>query len=156
MQLEKIISISGKPGLYKLVAQMRTGFIIEDILTKKKTNIDNSRQVSLLDNISMYTFDAEVPLFQVFYNIGEKEGYKETIGHKVSHEELRSFMKEVLPDYDVNRVYESDIKKLVQWYNLLQKGGYITKEGHDEYVAALQQAEVATEEQEEATKPAEK
>ena len=126
MQLEKIISISGKPGLFKLISQLRNGFIIEDVTTQKKISISNTSQVSLLDNISMYTFDSEVPLFDVFENIAKKEDYKATISHKASPEELRSFMAEVLPNYDVERVYDSDIKKLVQWYNILQKAGYIT------------------------------
>jgi len=128
MQLEKIISISGKPGLFKLVSQLKNGFIVEDIATKKKASISNSSQVSLLDNIAMFTFDKEVPLFEVFENIAKKYDYKPTISHKSSSEELRAFMAESLPNYDVERVYESDIKKLAQWYNLLQKAGYITPE----------------------------
>ncbi len=128
MQLEKIISISGKPGLFKLVSQLKNGFIVEDISTKKKASISNSSQVSLLDNIAMFTFDKEVPLFEVFENIAKKYDYKQTINHKSSSEELRTFMSESLPNYDVERVYESDIKKLAQWYNLLQKAGYITPE----------------------------
>ncbi|MDO4763596.1 MAG: DUF5606 domain-containing protein [Flavobacteriaceae bacterium] len=126
MQLEKIISISGKPGLFKLISQLRNGFIIEDVVTKKKVSISNSSQVSLLDNISIFTTDNEVPLFEVFENIAKKEDYKPTISHKSSHDELRTFMAEVLPNYDEERVYDSDIKKLAQWYNLLQKAGYIT------------------------------
>ncbi len=128
MQLEKIISISGKPGLFKLVSQLKNGFIVEDISTKKKASISNSSQVSLLDNIAMFTFDKEVPLFEVFENIAKKYDYKPTISHKSSSEELRAFMSESLPNYDLERVYESDIKKLAQWYNLLQKAGYITPE----------------------------
>ena len=138
MQLEKIISISGKPGLFKLISQLRNGFIIEDVTTQKKISISNTSQVSLLDNISMYTFDNEVPLFDVFENIAKKEDYKVTISHKSSSEELRSFMTEVLPNYDVERVYDSDIKKLVQWYNILQKAGYITP---NSFVKAEQPAE---------------
>ena len=138
MQLEKIISISGKPGLFKLISQLRNGFIIEDVTTQKKISISNTSQVSLLDNISMYTFDSEVPLFDVFENIAKKEDYKATISHKASPEELRGFMAEVLPNYDVERVYDSDIKKLAQWYNILQKAGYITP---NSFVKAEQPAE---------------
>ena len=138
MQLEKIISISGKPGLFKLISQLRNGFIIEDVTTQKKISISNTSQVSLLDNISMYTFDSEVPLFDVFENIAKKEDYKATISHKASPEELRSFMAEVLPNYDVERVYDSDIKKLVQWYIILQKAGFITP---NSFVKAEQPAE---------------
>ena len=126
MQLEKIISISGKPGLFKLISQLRNGFIIEDVTTKKKLSIGNSSQVSLLDNIAMYTFDKEVPLFNVFENIAKANDYKATISHKSSEEELRAFMLVALPNYDTERVYISDIKKLAQWYNILQKAGYIT------------------------------
>ncbi|WPC15101.1 DUF5606 domain-containing protein [Riemerella anatipestifer] len=126
MLLEKIISISGKPGLYKLVSQLRNGFIVEDITTKKKLSISNSSQVSLLDNIAMFSFDREVPLFEVFENIAKNENYEQTINHKSSDEELRAFMLKSLPTYDTERVYVSDIRKLAQWYNLLQKAGYIT------------------------------
>lgn len=128
MQLEKIISISGKPGLFKLVSQLRNGFIIEDVVTKKKISIGNSSQVSLLDNISMYTLDKEVPLFEVFENIAKNHDYKETVSHKSSDSELKSFMEASLPNYDTEKVYVSDIKKLAQWYNILNKAGYITPE----------------------------
>ncbi|MDC8106672.1 MULTISPECIES: DUF5606 family protein [Chryseobacterium] len=128
MLLEKIISISGKPGLFKLVSQLRNGFIIEDVSTKKKVSIGNSSQVSLLDNIAMFTFDKEVPLFEVFENIAKNQDYKETISHKSSDAELKEFMAASLPNYDTERVYASDIKKLAQWYNILHKAGYITPE----------------------------
>jgi len=128
MLLEKIISISGKPGLYKLVSQLRNGFIIEDVTTKKKVSIGNSSQVSLLDNIAMFTFEKEVPLFEVFENIAKNNDYKETISHKSSDADLKEFMVSSLPNYDTERVYASDIKKLAQWYNVLHKAGYITPE----------------------------
>jgi len=86
----------------------------------------------------MYTFDNEVPRFDVVENIAKKEDYKATISHKATPEELRSFMAEVLPNYDVERVYDSDIKKLAQWYNILQKAGYITPSS---FVKAEQPAE---------------
>ncbi|QIG88970.1 DUF5606 domain-containing protein [Chryseobacterium sp. POL2] len=142
MQLEKIISISGKPGLYKLVSQLRNGFIVEDISTKKKASISNSSQVSLLDNIAMFTFDKEVPLFEVFENIAKKYDYKPTINHKSKSEELKAFMEESLPNYDTERVYESDIKKLAQWYNLLQKAGYITPESFIKVEEVVEEAPV--------------
>lgn len=151
MQLEKIISISGKPGLFKLVSQLKNGFIVEDISTKKKTSISNSSQVSLLDNIAMFTFDKEVPLFEVFENVAKNYDYKPTISHKSSGDELRAFMTASLPNYDVERVYESDIKKLAQWYNLLHKAGYITPESFvktdapSEVVVAEEKTEEAAE-----------
>lgn len=144
MQLEKIISISGKPGLYKLISQLKNGFIIEDVVTKKKVSIGNTSQVSLLDNIAMFTFDKEVPLFEVFENVAKNYNYKETISHKASDAELRAFMLKSLPDYDTERVYVSDIKKLAQWYNILNKAGYITPES---FVKAEAPAEEKTEDQ---------
>lgn len=126
MKLEKIISISGKPGLFKLISQLRNGFIIEDVTNKKKLSIGNSSQVSLLDNIAMYTFDKEVPLFEVFENIAKSNDYQATVSHKSEESEMKEFMLTALPNYDTERVYISDIRKLAQWYNILQKAGYIT------------------------------
>lgn len=126
--LEKIISISGKPGLFKLISQLKNGFIVEDVTSKKKLSISNSSQVSLLDSISMYSTDREVPLFEVFENIAKDNGYKETIAHKSADEDLKNLMAKALPNYDKERVYVSDMKKLAQWYNILQKAGYITPE----------------------------
>jgi hypothetical protein len=142
MQLEKIISISGKPGLYKLISQLKSGFIVEDVLTKKKASISNSSQVSLLDNIAMFTFDNEVPLFEVFENLAKNEDYKETISHKSSEAELKELMAKSLPNYDTERVYVSDMKKLAQWYNILHKSGYITPES---FVKAETEAEAPAE-----------
>lgn len=157
MQLEKIISISGKPGLFTLVTQLRSGFIVEDISTGKKASISNTSQVSLLDNIAIYTFDQEVPLFEVMKNIAEKFDYKEAINHKSSDNELKAFMSSVLPNYDVDRVYGSDIKKLVQWYNLLQKAGFITPEAFVKAEEpAVEEAEVVEEKKPAAKKAAPK
>ncbi len=148
MQLEKIISISGKPGLYKLISQLKSGFIVEEIITKKKASISNSSQVSLLDNIAMFTFDKEVPLFEVFENVAKNEDFKETISHKSSDEELRAFMDKSLPNYDTGRVYVSDIKKLAQWYNILHKAGYITPESFVKPEETTEEEPVKSEKQE--------
>lgn len=126
MQLEKIISISGKPGLYKLISQLKSGFIVEDVSSKKKASISNSSQVSLLDNIAMFTTDNEVPLFDVFESLAKDLDYQPAISHKSSDTDLKAVMVKALPNYDQDRVYVSDIKKLVQWYNILQKAGFIT------------------------------
>ncbi|MDQ0477802.1 MULTISPECIES: DUF5606 domain-containing protein [Chryseobacterium] len=148
MKLEKIISISGKPGLYKLISQLKNGFIIEDVLTKKKVSISNSSQVSLLDNIAMFTSDNEVPLFEVFENLAKNEEYKETISHKSSEEDLRALMSTSLPNYDKERVYVSDIKKLAQWYNILHKAGYITPESFVKPEAAAEEEPAIAEKKE--------
>ena len=141
MILEKIISISGKPGLFKLVSQLKNGFIIEDVTTKKKVSIGNSSQVSLLDNIAMFTFDKEVNLFEVFENVAKLSNYEATISHKSPDAELRSFMEKALPNYDTERVYVSDIKKLAQWYNILHAAGYISEKAFADKAAAEENAD---------------
>jgi len=123
MSLEKILSISGKPGLYQLKTQTRTGLLAESLADGKKITVSTRQNVSLLSEIAIYTLTEEVPLGQVFTKISEKEDGKETISHKSTRDELEEYFFEVLPDYDEDRVYPSDIKKVVQWYNLLVKNG---------------------------------
>jgi len=123
MSLEKVLSIAGKPGLYKLKTQTRAGFLAESLMDGKTINVSGRQNVSLLSEIAVYTLTEEVPLREVFQKISEKANGKETISHKVSKEELEEFFFGVMPDYDEDRVYASDIKKMVQWYNLLVKNG---------------------------------
>jgi len=125
MSLEKIITISGKPGLYQLVSQTRAGFVVNSLSDGKRMSISMRNNVSVLNEISIYTYEEEVPLRQVFLAISEKENGEETIDHKVSKEELQAFFKTILPNYDEERVYPSDIKKVIQWYNLLQKASLL-------------------------------
>lgn len=124
MGLDKILAISGKPGLYELAAQTRGGFIAKSILDGKKIAVNMRHNVSILSEIAIYTYTEEVPLGQVLENIKQKEDGGEAISHKSSKAQLEDYFSEVLPDYDVDRVYLSDIKKIIQWYNLLTKNGY--------------------------------
>ncbi len=131
MSLEKILSISGKPGLYQLEKQTRTGFLAISLIDGKKISVSARQNVSLLSEIAIYTLSKEVPLQEVFLKISEKENGGEAINHKSSRDQLEEYFFEVLPDYDEDRVYPSDIKKVVQWYNLLIKNGvtnFSTKE----------------------------
>lgn len=123
MSLEKILSITGKPGLYKLTTHTRSGFLAESLLDGKKISVNARNNVSLLSEIAIYTLTEELPLRAVFLKIFEKENGGETINHKVSKDELEEYFFGILPDYDEDRVYASDIKKVVQWYNLLVKSG---------------------------------
>jgi hypothetical protein len=123
MSLEKVLAIAGKPGLYRLKTQTRTGFLAESLLDGKTVNVSGRHNVSLLSEIAIYTLKEELPLREVLKKIYDKEGGKETISHKASKEELEEFFFGVLPDYDEDRVYLSDIKKVVQWYNMLLKNG---------------------------------
>ncbi|MDT0675991.1 DUF5606 family protein [Autumnicola musiva] len=121
MGLEKILAISGKPGLYEMNAQTRGGFIATSIVDGKKISVNLRHNVSVLSEIAIYTYTEEVPLGVVFQKIKDKENGGEAIDHKSSKAELEAYFSEVLPDYDADRVYTSDIKKIIQWYNLLVK-----------------------------------
>ncbi len=120
MALDKILSIGGKPGLYKLLTQTRGGFVGESLLDGKRVTVGLRSNVSVLSEIAIYTLEEEVPLKEVFQKIKEKEGGKKTsISHKAEKIELEEYFFEVLPNYDEDRVYASDIKKIIQWYNIL-------------------------------------
>ncbi|MFP4846527.1 DUF5606 domain-containing protein [Winogradskyella sp. PE311] len=122
MSLDKILSISGKPGLFQIVTQTRTGAVVESLVDKKRLTVGAHSNISILSEIAIYTLTEEVPLRDVLKKVKEKENGKQTaISHKDGKDTLEEFFFEVLPDYDEDRVYPSDIKKVVQWYNLLQK-----------------------------------
>jgi len=133
MSLEKILSIAGKPGLYKMIAQTRGGFVAESLLDGKKMSVGIHHNVSILSEIAIYTLTEEKPLREVFKLIKEKESGNETsVSHKESKDKLEEYFFEVLPDYDEDRVYASDIKKIIQWYNLLQKNDLLDLEAEAE------------------------
>ena len=122
MTLEKVLAIAGKPGLYRLIAQTRGGFVAESLLDKKRLSVNVQQNVSVLSEIAIYTLTEEVPLKKVFEKIKEKEkGQQTSVKAKDSKDKLEEYFFEILPDYDEDRVYASDIKKVIQWYNLLQE-----------------------------------
>lgn len=124
--LKTILAISGKPGLYKLISQGKNMLIVESVSAdKKRSPIYASDKVISLGDIAMYTDEDEVALAEVLESVKNKEnGNVTSIDYKkASAEELHQFMAEVLPTYDRDRVHTSDIKKLIQWYNLLVSNG---------------------------------
>ena len=123
MSLEKILTISGKPGLYQIQNQTRNGFLATSLIDGKKISISARQNVSILAEIAIYTLTKELPLSEVFAKIFDKEKGGKAISHKSTKDELEEYFFEILPDYDEDRVYPSDIKKIVQWYNLLTKNG---------------------------------
>jgi hypothetical protein len=131
MNVEKILAISGKPGLYELKVQTRSGFVAESLLDGKRITVGLRSNVSLLSEISMYTYSEEKPLADVLRLIAIKENEGETISHKEDNATLIAYFKEVLPDYDADRVYASDIKKVLNWYTILQAKGMVSKEVPD-------------------------
>ena len=122
---ERILTISGKPGLYRLLSQGRNMFIVESIdATKKRTPVYNSDKVVMLDDIAIYTDTEEVPLRNVFASIYEKQTGAPSFDIKMATpEELLESFESFMPDYDRERVYLTHIKKIYTWYNILVNNG---------------------------------
>lgn len=121
-----ILAISGKSGLFQLISRGRGMLIVEAVdETKKRMPVGARDRVTALNEVSMYTESDDKPLMEVFENIRKKENGN-TVPldpRKASKEELSAYMAEILPDYDKDRVYTSDIKRLIQWYNILVTNG---------------------------------
>ncbi len=120
--LSKILSVTGRPGLYKLISTNQNLNIVESLADGKRIPIYVQEKVVALSDVSIYTNDGDIPLRDVLKRIKEKEGGKQvSLGTKPSGNVLFSFLAEVLPDYSRESVYASDVKKLVSWYNLLME-----------------------------------
>jgi hypothetical protein len=120
--LKDILSISGQGGLYKYLKKSRNGIIVEHLETGKRQNADATARINALEDISVYTIDDDIPLKDVFKAINDKEEGGPTLNpKKTSSNELREYFEEIVPEYDEDRVYVSDIKKILKWYNTLQK-----------------------------------
>ncbi len=120
MDLSKILSISGKPGLYKLVGEAKNNLVVESLSDGKRTPAFPHEHISSLKEISIYTASEDVPLEDVFKKIYEiREGKQVENPKKMNSSSLKAFFEEVLPDYDKEAVYTSDIKKVFTWYNQL-------------------------------------
>ena len=124
MEFSKIIAVTGKPGLFEVVSQTKTGVIVASLHDKKRFPITSTQNISMLENIAIYTYEEEVLLLNIFKKIFEKEAGKKSISHKESGTQLKSYFSEILPEYDEERVYASDIKKIIQWYNILVDAGF--------------------------------
>ena len=120
MQLDKIISIAGRPGLYEVQVQTRTGVVATSLVDGKRINASVRDQVMLLSEINVFGFDKEVPLHTILKMIHSKEqGAICSVKPKAASTDLEAYFFEVFQDYDAERVYPSDIKKIMQWYNIL-------------------------------------
>ncbi|MFD1552850.1 hypothetical protein DNU06_08200 [Putridiphycobacter roseus] len=119
MDLKGIISISGKAGLYKVVAQGRNNIIVSALGDNRKFPIFSTDKVSALEDISIYTYEEDLPLIDVYEKLATHESYKPSINHKANGQELRNRIEKFLPNYDQERVYDTDLRKLFQWYNIL-------------------------------------
>lgn len=148
MNIKGILAISGKPGLYKLVAQSKNGIIVEALSENKRFPVSAMSNVSSMEDIAIYTYEEEVPLKEVFQKIMDKEEGGKALSHKESTDQIVAYFSDVLPKYDAERVYISDMKKVLQWYNLLADTTLLTEEDPDAE-AEIAEAEEKTESAEE-------
>ncbi|MBQ7631423.1 MAG: DUF5606 domain-containing protein [Paludibacteraceae bacterium] len=132
--LKEILAITGKPGLYKLVSRGNNMLIVESLVDGKRMPTYARDKIVALSDVSMFTNADDVALWQVLTNAGKKEGLQPTSidAKKASNAELQAWFDEVLPDWDRDRVYPSDIRKLIQWYNILVKAGITDFEPKEE------------------------
>ncbi|MCE3229162.1 MAG: hypothetical protein K0S32_3713 [Bacteroidetes bacterium] len=136
IDLTGIISISGQPGLYKIVAQSKNGIIVEGLSDKKRVNVYSSTKVSTLSDISMFTTGDDKPIDEIMTAIFKKEKGGAAVDNKADDKAVEKYFSEILPEYDKDRVYVSNMRKLFSWYNSLQSTGNLkekeeAKEGED-------------------------
>ena len=132
MDLKDVISISGMSGLYKVVAQSKNGFIVESLADDKRMPVSSTQRISSLVDIAVYTKKEDLPLKEVFKKIQETNGGKLEVDAKGDQKALKDYFKKIIPDVDEDRVYPSDIKKILTWYELLNgKVDFSAKEETD-------------------------
>ncbi|MCD8437180.1 DUF5606 domain-containing protein [Tenacibaculum dicentrarchi] len=124
MEFNKVIAVTGKPGLFEIISQTKTGVIVRSIVDGKRFPIAATHNVSLLENIAIYTYEEEVPLAIILKTMDEKQEGKDALSHKESNDTLMAYFEEVLPGFDKERVYASNIKKVIQWYNTLAAANF--------------------------------
>lgn len=132
MKLKDIMAISGYSGLFKFIAQGRNGVVVEGLIDKKRMNASATSKISALDDIAVYTDEKEVPLAEIFRLIFKKEEGGKVSLPKNTDDQIKKYMAEVIPNYDRDRVYVSDMKKIINWYNLLQGLGLVDLEVEEE------------------------
>ncbi len=123
LDLKKVLSISGQPGLFEYIAPSRTGFIVESMSTKHRSAVPTTAKVTTLADVSIYTEDGEVTLRTVLEAMRDKLEGKAAPGSKSDPEQIKKFFAEVLPGYDRDRFYVSHMKKVLDWYNNLVQFG---------------------------------
>ena len=149
--LEGILSISGQSGLYKLITQAKNGIIVESFDTQKRMPVYSNAKVSALEDIAIFTSGEEVPLKDVFKKIYTVENKKATsVSKKASNDEIKEYFEDILPEYDKDRVYVSDMKKVITWYNVLLEKGLMN---FDEKAEEAKTEEAAKEEKTTEAKP---
>lgn len=141
MKLEEILSIGGKPGLYKLIKATRQGVLVESLIDGKRIPVSQRAEVSALSDIAIYTYEEEVPLSEIFDKIYDKENGGLCLdSKKATAEEMKTYMEEILPNFDQERVYTSHLKKLYSWYNMLHAKDMLIQEVEDASAQAEESA----------------
>jgi hypothetical protein len=130
--LKDILAISGQPGLFQVISRGNNSIIVESLLTGKRQPAHSSYKITSLEDIAIFTQSGEVPLKNVLKSIEEKEAEQAVVSPKASSAELKNYFKLVLPDFDENRVYVSDIKKLISWYSILKEKGLLVFDEEEE------------------------
>lgn len=128
MDLSKILSITGKPGLFQLISKTKSSFIVESLLDKKRIPAFSHDGVSTLDNIAIFTAEEDLPIEKVFQAIFKKENGEKIPDILNNNNLIKKYFEEVLPDYDKERVYVSNMKKVLTWYNILVENNLIDLE----------------------------
>lgn len=123
MELRDILAISGQPGLFRYVARSSNGVIVESLVDGKRSNSSGTAKISALSEIAIYTENDELPLWQVFQKLYDYTGGKQSVDPKSDASVLKETFAAIIPDYDRDRVHVSDMKKVISWYNILQKAG---------------------------------
>ena len=132
MELKDFISVAGKSGLHTIVGKSKNNVIVESLKDKKRFPIFNTNKISALSDISIYTYDEEILLSEVFDRIQKKYQKDTAISHLEKGDELRKVFEELIPNYDQEQVYNSDIKKVFQWYNILHETNNLVQEESNE------------------------
>ncbi len=125
MDLSKILSVSGKSGLFKVVSQLKNAVLVESLTDKKRFPAFAHDKISSMEEIAVFTLGEDKPLKEILKAIYEKQEGKATFNAKPGDKELKEFFLEVVPDYDQDRVYISDIRKIISWYNILLENGIL-------------------------------
>ncbi|QZT38213.1 DUF5606 domain-containing protein [Halosquirtibacter xylanolyticus] len=130
--MKKILAIGGRPGLYKVVSEAKNSIIVESVVDGKRLPAYATSKISALADISIFTTEGDIPLVDLFRKVSEKEDGGKTISHKASANEIKAYFAEILPNYDEFQVYVSDMKKVFQWYNILQETGLLVFDEEEE------------------------
>ena len=156
MKITDILAVAGKPGLYQVLASGSASIVVESMVDGKRSSVPGTARVSNLADITMYTHDDDVPLLDILNRMHEAQKGEAGPSHKDAAQTIRDFVDGIVPELDHDRVYQSDLKKLVQWYNLLVGKGAFPLEAPEKPEEVAQEEEVKEEKKAAAKKPAAK